>query len=105
MHTARLSAQEFAAEIVRLNVDIIVVVTHARATFVMNATKTSQSCTRDAIDPLNTVLIASLAHPVGILPSAPLTAEAHDKTLVNTKRLCHAFRGLRASGKSSTPQS
>src|SRR5262249_5763539 len=57
--------KEFAAEIVRLNVDIIIVVTTPAALAVMNATKTIPIVHPNAIDPLNTGLIASLAHPGG----------------------------------------
>src|SRR5262245_7044396 len=62
--------KEFAAEMVRLNVDVIVVVTTPAALAVMNATKTIPIVHPNAIDPLNTGLIASLAHPVGILREA-----------------------------------
>ena len=60
--------KEFAAEMVRLNVDVIVVVTTPAALAVMNATKTIPIVHPNAIDPLNTGLIASLAHPGAILP-------------------------------------
>src|SRR5215472_4962496 len=68
--------KEFAAEMVRLNVDIIIVVTTPAALAVMNATKTIPIVHPNAIDPLNTGLIASLAHPGG-----HLTAEASAKRL------------------------
>jgi ABC-type uncharacterized transport system substrate-binding protein len=55
--------KEFAAEMVRLNVDIIIVVTTPAALAVKNATKTIPIVHPNAIDPLNTGLIASLAHP------------------------------------------
>jgi putative ABC transport system substrate-binding protein len=55
--------KEFAAEMVRLNVDIIVVVTTPAALAAMNATKTIPIVHPNAIDPLNTGLIDSLAHP------------------------------------------
>ena len=57
--------KEFAAEMVRLNVDVIIVVTTPAALAVMNATKTIPIVHPNAIDPLNTGLIASLAHPGG----------------------------------------
>jgi putative tryptophan/tyrosine transport system substrate-binding protein len=59
--------KEFAAEMVRLKVDIIIVVTTPAALAVMNATKTIPIVHPNAIDPLNTGLIASLAHPGGML--------------------------------------
>jgi len=74
--------KEFAAEMVRLNVDVIVVVTTPAALAVMNATKTIPIVHPNAIDPLNTGLIASLAHPGGNLTGgAQLTAEASAKRL------------------------
>jgi len=74
--------KEFAAELVRLKVDIIIVVTTPAALAVMNATKTIPIVHPNAIDPLNTGLIASLAHPGGNLTGgAQLTAEASAKRL------------------------
>jgi putative ABC transport system substrate-binding protein len=74
--------KEFAAEMVRLNVDVIVVVTTPAALAVMNATKTIPIVHPNAIDPLNTGLIASLAHPDGNLTGgAQLTAEVSAKRL------------------------
>jgi ABC-type uncharacterized transport system substrate-binding protein len=74
--------KEFAAEMVRLNVDIIIVVTTPAALAVMNATKTIPIVHPNAIDPLNTHLISSLAHPGGNLTGgAQLTAEASAKRL------------------------
>jgi putative ABC transport system substrate-binding protein len=74
--------KEFAAEMVRLKVDIIIVVTTPAALAVMNATKTIPIVHPNAIDPLNTGLIASLAHPGGNLTGgAQLTAEASAKRL------------------------
>jgi putative ABC transport system substrate-binding protein len=80
--------KEFAAEMVRLNVDVIVVVTTPAALAVMNATKTIPIVHPNAIDPLNTGLIASLAHPGGNLTGgAQLTAEVSAKRLEILKRL------------------
>jgi putative ABC transport system substrate-binding protein len=80
--------KEFAAEMVRLNVDIIIVVTTPAALAVMNATKTIPIVHPNAIDPLNTGLIASLAHPGGNLTGgAQLTAEASAKRLAMLKEV------------------
>src|ERR671934_1498801 len=80
--------KEFAAEMVRLNVDIIIVVTTPAALAVMNATKTIPIVHPNAIDPLNTHLIASLAHPGGNLTGgAQLTAEVSSKRLELLKRV------------------
>ena len=74
--------KDFAAEMVRLNVDVIVVVTTPAALAVKNATTTIPIVHPNAIDPLNTGLIASLAHPGGNLTGgAQLTAEASAKRL------------------------
>jgi putative ABC transport system substrate-binding protein len=80
--------KEFAAEMVRLNVDIIIVVTTPAALAVMNATKTIPIVHPNAIDPLNTGLIASLARPGGNLTGgAQLTAEVSAKRLEILKRV------------------
>jgi putative tryptophan/tyrosine transport system substrate-binding protein len=87
-HGATERFKEFAAEMVRLNVDIVVVVTTPAALAVMNATKTIPIVHPNAIDPLNTGLIASLAHPGGNLTGgAQLTAEASAKRLALLKKL------------------
>src|SRR6266568_325512 len=54
--------QEFAAEMVRLNVDIIIVVTTPAALAVKKATTTIPIVHPNAIDPLNTGLIAKAAN-------------------------------------------
>ena len=80
--------KEFAAEMVRLNVDIIIVVTTPAALAVKKATTTIPIVHPNAIDPLNTGLIASLAHPVGNLTGgAQLTAEVSAKRLEILKRV------------------
>ena len=80
--------KEFAAEMVRLNVDVVVVVTTPAALAVMNASKTIPIVHPNAIDPLNTGLIASLAHPGGnVTGGAQLTAEASPKRLQILKRV------------------
>jgi putative ABC transport system substrate-binding protein len=87
-HGAAERFKEFAAEMVRLNVDIIVVVTTPAALAVMNATKAIPIVHPNAIDPLNTGLIASLAHPGGNLTGgAQLTAEVSAKRLAILKGL------------------
>src|SRR5260370_1748447 len=80
--------KEFAAEMVRLNVDIIIVVTTPAALAVMNATKTIPIVHPNAIDPLNTRLIDSLAHPGRTLTGgAQLTAEVSGKRLEILKKV------------------
>jgi putative ABC transport system substrate-binding protein len=78
----------FAAEMVRLNVDIIIVVTTPAALAVMNATKTIPIVHPNAIDPLSTGLIDSLAHPGrNLTGSAQLTAEVSGKRLEVLKKV------------------
>ena len=80
--------KEFAAEMVRLNADVVVVVTTPAALAVMNASKTIPIVHPNAIDPLNTGLIASLARPGGnVTGGAQLTAEASAKRLEILKRV------------------
>jgi len=74
--------RDFAAEVVRLNVDVVVVVTTPAALAVKNATTTIPIVHPNAINPLKTGLIASLAHPGGNLTGgAQLTAEVSAKRL------------------------
>jgi ABC-type uncharacterized transport system substrate-binding protein len=74
--------QEFAAEMVRLKVDIIVVVTTPAALAARNATTTIPIVHPAAIDPVGTGLVRSLAHPGGnITGLAVLNAELSAKRL------------------------
>jgi putative ABC transport system substrate-binding protein len=74
--------QEFAAEMVRLKVDVVIVVTTPAAFAVRNATTTIPIVHPAAIDPVGTGLIASLAHPGGnITGLAVLNAETSAKRL------------------------
>ena len=80
--------KEFAAEMVRLNVDIIIVVTTPAALAVMDATKTIPIVHPNAIDPLNTGLIDGLAHPGrNLTGGAQLTAEVSGKRLEILKKV------------------
>src|SRR5258707_5399209 len=74
--------KEFAAELVRLKADIIIVVTTPAALAVKNATTTIPIVHPAAIDPVGTGLIASLAHPGGNLTGlSVLNAELSAKRL------------------------
>ena len=74
--------KEFAAEMVRLNVDAVIVVTTPAAVAVKNETKTIPIIHTAAIDPVGTGLIASLAHPGGnVTGLAELNAETSAKRL------------------------
>jgi putative ABC transport system substrate-binding protein len=80
--------KEFAADMVRLNVDIVVVVTTPAALALMNATKTIPIVHPNAIDPLDTGLIVSLARPgKNLTGGAQLTAEISAKRLEILKKV------------------
>ena len=74
--------QEFAAEMVRLKADIIVVVTTPAALAVKKATTTIPIVHPNAINPVESGLVASLAHPGG-----NLTGGAAQTAVLSTKRL------------------
>jgi putative ABC transport system substrate-binding protein len=79
---------EFASEMVRLNVDVVIVVTTPAALAVKQATTTIPIVHPNAIDPLKTGLVKSLSHPGGNLTGgAQLTAEASAKRLEALKKL------------------
>jgi putative tryptophan/tyrosine transport system substrate-binding protein len=60
---------EFAAELVRLNVDMIVVTTTPAGLAAKKATKTIPIVQANSIDPVGVGLVASLARPVQISPA------------------------------------
>jgi len=74
--------KEFAAEMVQLKVDLIIVVTTPAALAARDATTTIPIVHPAAIDPVGTGLIASLAHPGGnVTGLAVLNAETSAKRL------------------------
>ena len=80
--------REFAAEMVRLKVDVIIVVTTPAALAAKNATTAIPIVHPAAIDPVGTGLIASLAHPGGnVTGLAVLNAELSAKRLEVLKEL------------------
>jgi putative ABC transport system substrate-binding protein len=96
--------KEFAAEMVRLNVDIVIVVTTPAALAVINASKTIPIVHPNAIDPLDTGLIASLAHPGGNLTGgAQLTAEVSAKRLELLKKMVPGLSRVAALWNPSNP--
>jgi len=74
--------QEFAAEMVRLKADIIVVVTTPAALAVKKVTRTIPIVHPNAINPVESGLVDSLAHPGG-----NLTGGAAQTAVLSTKRL------------------
>jgi putative ABC transport system substrate-binding protein len=96
--------QEFAAEMVRLNVDLIIVVTTPAALAARKATTTIPIVHPAAIDPVGTGLIASLAHPGGnITGLAVLNAETSAKRLELLREVLPGWREVRFSGMRPTP--
>jgi putative ABC transport system substrate-binding protein len=96
--------KEFAAEMVRLNVDIIIVLTTPAALAAMNATKTIPVVHPNAIDPLNTGLIDSLAHPGrNLTGGAQLTAETSGKCLEMLKELVPGLSRVAVLWNSANP--
>jgi putative tryptophan/tyrosine transport system substrate-binding protein len=73
---------EFAAEMVRLKVDIIVVSTTPAALAVKNATTTIPVVFPNAISPVESGVVASLSHPGG-----NVTGGAAQTAILSTKRL------------------
>jgi putative ABC transport system substrate-binding protein len=73
---------EFAAEMVRLKVDIIIVTTTPAALAVKNATATIPVVFPNAISPVESGVVASLAHPGG-----NVTGGAAQTATLSTKRL------------------
>jgi putative ABC transport system substrate-binding protein len=73
---------EFAAEMVRLNVDIIIVVTTPAALALKQATRTIPIVFPNAINPVETGVVASLAHPGG-----NVTGGAAQTAVLSAKRL------------------
>jgi putative tryptophan/tyrosine transport system substrate-binding protein len=80
--------QEFAAEMVRLKADIIIVVTTPAALAAKNATTTIPIVHPNAIDPVESGLVASLAHPGGnVTGLAVANAELSAKRVEILKQL------------------
>src|SRR5215471_8737743 len=80
--------QEFAAEMVRLKADVVIVVTTPAALAVKNATTTIPIVHPNAIDPVESGLVASLAHPGGnVTGIAVVNAELSAKRVEIFKQL------------------
>src|SRR5262249_15721119 len=80
--------QEFAAEMVRLKADIVVVVTTPAALAVKNATTTIPIVHPNAIDPVQSRLVASRADPGGnVTGIAVVNAELSAKRVEIFKQL------------------
>jgi putative ABC transport system substrate-binding protein len=73
---------EFAAEMVRLKVDVIIVTTTPAALAVKDATATIPVVFPNAISPVESGVVASLAHPGG-----NITGGAAQTAILSTKRL------------------
>jgi putative tryptophan/tyrosine transport system substrate-binding protein len=80
--------QEFAAEMIRLKADIVIVVTTPAALAVKNATTTIPIVHPNAIDPVESGLVASLAQPGGnVTGIAVANAELSAKRVEILKQL------------------
>jgi len=80
--------QDFAAEMVRLKADIVIVVTTPAALAVKNATTTIPIVHPNAIDPVESGLVTSLAHPGGnVTGLAVVNAELSAKRVEIFKQL------------------
>jgi len=71
---------DFAAEMVRLNVDVVIVVTTPAALAIKKATTTTPVVFPNAINPVETGVVATLGHPRdnvtgGAIPTAELSAK------------------------------
>jgi ABC transporter substrate binding protein len=92
--------QEFADQMVRLNVDLIIVVTTPAAQAVKKATTTIPIVHPAVIDPVGTGLVASLARPGGNLtglaiPDAELSAKRLEVLKEVIPRPMELFSGMR----------
>jgi putative ABC transport system substrate-binding protein len=80
--------QEFAAEMVRLKVDVIIVTTTPAALAVKTATATIPVVFPNAISPVESGVVESLAHPGGnVTGGAAQTAALSTKRLANLKEV------------------
>src|SRR5260370_37957431 len=80
--------QEFAAEMVRLKVDVIIVTTTPAALAVKTATATIPVVVPNAISPVESGVVASLAHPGGnVTGGAAQTAALSAKRLAILKEV------------------
>jgi putative tryptophan/tyrosine transport system substrate-binding protein len=96
--------KEFAAEMVRVKVDVIIVVTTPAALAARNATSTIPIVHPAAIDPVGTGLIASLAHPGGnVTGLAVLNAELSAKRLEVLKEVVPGLSRVAVLWNASNP--
>ena len=96
--------QEFAAEMVRLKVDLIITNTNPAALAAKNATTTIPIVIPTAIDPVGTGLIASLARPGGnITGGAILTGELAAKRLELLKEIISSLSRTAVLWNSANP--
>jgi putative tryptophan/tyrosine transport system substrate-binding protein len=98
--------QEFAAEMVRLKVDVIIVTTTPAGFAVKSPATNIPVVFPNAISPVESGLVASLAHPVGnITGGAAQTAALSTKRLGILKEVVQGYRAARCSGIAPTRHS
>ena len=96
--------EEFATEMVRLKVDIIVVVTTPAGLAAKKATQTIPIVHPNAIDPVGSGLVASLAHPGGnVTGLAVLNAELSAKRLEIIKEAVPGIAYCAVLGNAANP--
>src|SRR5215471_8878095 len=96
--------QDFAAEMVRLKADIVIVVTTPAALAVKNATTTIPIVRPNAIDPVESGLVTSLAHPGGnVTGLAVVNAELSAKRVEIFKQLLPRH-DIALEGEAITPR-
>jgi putative ABC transport system substrate-binding protein len=95
---------DFAAEMVRLNADVIIVVTTPAALAVKKATTTIPVVFPNAINPVETGVVATLAHPRGNVTGGAIpTAELSAKRLELLKEVMPALSRAAVLWNSSNP--
>ncbi len=96
--------KEFAAEMVQLKVDLIIVVTTPAAFAARNATTTIPIVHPAAIDPVGTGLIASLAHRAAMLRGLRFSMPKPAQNVWScSAKWCPGCRAGRCSGTPPTP--
>jgi ABC transporter substrate binding protein len=97
---------DFAAEMVQLKVDIIVVSTTPAALAVKKATTTIPVVFPNAISPVESGVVASLAHPGGNVTGArPRLPHSAQSAWRYSRKWCLVYRDALFSGIPQTPRS
>jgi hypothetical protein len=95
---------EFAADMVRLKADVIIVFTTPAALAAKNATATIPIVFPTAIDPVGTGLVASLAHPGGNVTGVAARYARGKLGVVERCQGCHVYPDSVAVDQGDNPQ-